>query len=87
MENSHFVINTAHNNGHSDSVRLVSSLCVNRTPGCVVRLVPTLGNKEICKRHHTQMKSYITSVICTMILLIKEPSGKPIAQLNLKEVI
>ena len=43
------------------------------------RLVPTLGNKEICERHYTQMN---ISVIYTMILLIKEPSGKPIAQLT-----
>ena len=50
------------------------------------RLVPTLGNMEICERHYTQM-NIIISVMYTMILLIKEPSGKPIAQLNLKEVI
>ena len=50
------------------------------------RLVPTLGNKEICESIKHKW-TYIMNVTYTMILLIKEPSGKPIAQLNLKEVI
>ena len=46
------------------------------------RLVSTLSSKEIREGHYTQMNTHHKC----MILLIKEPSNKPIAQLNQKEV-